>query len=401
MAFFALSGFAIPSAAEENDTVKNLREEIELIETRLKKVEAGKIGVIQQLQDLDHKIELRRQLIEELELRSKRGAQKVEAIAVRIYKLDVQIKDLTLLLQAKEQELDQLRAEVGDRIAQLYRKINSRRVAVIFSAKSPNDLFQRQMYLRAVERYDRSKIEELIEKCDEVSGIRSDQQIVQNELSTERDKKLTELNNVRQIISNRIDETNQLESEKSEKSVLLKRINSDTELLLALLDERRKALDAIEAEIKRLDRQPVENYTEFAPDEPFKNLSGRLPWPSKNRSIEIPFGSIRHPTLKTVTINPGIDIKATAGDPVFSVAKGQVTRISYLRGFGNTVILSHGDGYYTVYARLGQIFVNEGEVVKGGTKIGATGEAGSEENLHFEIWSNREKQNPLKWLKKG
>jgi murein DD-endopeptidase MepM/ murein hydrolase activator NlpD len=72
-----------------------------------------------------------------------------------------------------------------------------------------------------------------------------------------------------------------------------------------------------------------------------------------------------------------------------------------MSGFGNTVIIDHNDGYYSVYAHLGEILVNKEEFVEGGTIIGTVGESGSLEGskLHFEIYGNSRPVNPANWLK--
>ena len=71
-------------------------------------------------------------------------------------------------------------------------------------------------------------------------------------------------------------------------------------------------------------------------------------------------------------------------------------------GFGNTVIVDHNNGYYTVYAHLDEIAVKKFQILQAGSVIGTVGDSGSLEGakLHFEIYANNEPQNPTRWLKK-
>jgi len=110
------------------------------------------------------------------------------------------------------------------------------------------------------------------------------------------------------------------------------------------------------------------------------------------------FGNQTHPTLKTITQNTGIDIAASVGSPVSTVADGQISKILWLPSYGNLVIISHNGGYYTVYTHLAEISGAEGAKVKEGDVIGYTGEALNGPRLHFEIWKGKEKQNPEQWL---
>ena len=90
----------------------------------------------------------------------------------------------------------------------------------------------------------------------------------------------------------------------------------------------------------------------------------------------------------------------SSGSSVLSVADGEVSILTFIPGFGNIVILSHGDGYRTVYAHLSEIGVSESQKVKAGEVIARSGDSVDGSILHFEIWKDRELQNPELWLAK-
>lgn len=393
--------FVIDGLTAESNSVDLLRKEIETIENRLQEIEAGRRGVVLVLEELDRKIELRRRLVVELERLVKASSDRVKSVNKRIDQLDIQIQGITKELEREELGLEKLKTEVSSRIAFLYRRFTRQKVSVLFAANSTSDLFQRRKYLKTVERFDRAHIEQLIESRNSVEADRKTLEGFQSELHIEQDNRVRELERVRKLLSERRGEEKQLTGEKSKKTELLDRITGDTELVGVLLEERRRSLLGIENEIKQLEREPVTEITNFVPEIPFSTMAGKLSWPLETRSIVRPFGSIHDEKLKTVIYNPGIDISASPGDPVFAVAYGKVTRISYLRGFGNTMIVSHGDGYRTVYARLGRILVQEGRILESGQKIGEVGETGTDHALHFELWKKRDKQNPLLWLRKS
>ena len=73
----------------------------------------------------------------------------------------------------------------------------------------------------------------------------------------------------------------------------------------------------------------------------------------------------------------GIDIEAPEGTPIRAVAAGAVAYRGWLKGYGNLLVLDHGDGYYTLYAHASQILVDEGDQVKSGALIGRVGGHGS------------------------
>ena len=93
-------------------------------------------------------------------------------------------------------------------------------------------------------------------------------------------------------------------------------------------------------------------------------------------------------------------IQATSGTPVKSVLDGVVSTITFIRGHGNIVIIDHGGGFSTVYAHIEKINVIENDYVQIGDvfAVVATPKSGDSSKLHFEVWGNQQKLNPMKWL---
>ena len=112
------------------------------------------------------------------------------------------------------------------------------------------------------------------------------------------------------------------------------------------------------------------------------------------------YGKVHDKNLNTWIKNTGIDIKAREGAKVRAIYPGIVSMITYLPGYGNTIILDHHEGYYSVYAHLEDIYVERDELVDGNQLIGIVGDSGSLEGpkLHFEIYANQKTENPLLWL---
>ena len=131
----------------------------------------------------------------------------------------------------------------------------------------------------------------------------------------------------------------------------------------------------------------------------FKALKGQLPWPAEGRIIS-KFGRQWNSKLKTTTENPGIDIKGQPGSPIRTVLGGVVTTITYIRGYGTTIIVDHGGGFYTVYSHVTNIQTVVDGQVRNGDIIAYMGDSGSinGSKLHFEIWGKGQKLDPEKWL---
>lgn len=129
----------------------------------------------------------------------------------------------------------------------------------------------------------------------------------------------------------------------------------------------------------------------------FSDLHGKLLWPVRG-SIATNFGSTLDVGDRRST---GVIIKAPLGTPVHAIASGKVIFANWLRGFGLLVIINHGNGYMSLYARNQTLYAKMGEQVKAGAVISAIGNTGGQEisSLYFEIRENGIPVNPSLWCR--
>lgn len=135
----------------------------------------------------------------------------------------------------------------------------------------------------------------------------------------------------------------------------------------------------------------------------FAGSKGALPRPvGGHYRITSRFGTNTLPDMPNVTYdNPGIDIETSKGATASSVFGGTVSGVYMVPGYGTVVIINH-DGYYTVYGNLGQANVKVGDKVKQGSAVGHVAEDVDNPGfgmLHFEVWKNRDKQDPSAWIR--
>lgn len=126
---------------------------------------------------------------------------------------------------------------------------------------------------------------------------------------------------------------------------------------------------------------------------------GQLPAPVVGR-VSRAFGARTDPALGVVLDNPGVDYACAPGAAVKAVQAGRVEKLTWVPGFGNTLLLSHGGESWTVYAKLDEVQVKEGQAVSAGQQLGKAGRFDSTDqgSLHFEIWQGRSPQDPQSWL---
>lgn len=112
------------------------------------------------------------------------------------------------------------------------------------------------------------------------------------------------------------------------------------------------------------------------------------------------FGSRIHPITGRRRFHDGLDIAAVYGNGVYAYTDGRVVATGWNGGYGNCILIDHGDGLQTRYAHLSAIYVRVGQKVGTGAKIGAIGSSGNSTgpHLHFEVIKNGQTKNPLNYL---
>lgn len=112
------------------------------------------------------------------------------------------------------------------------------------------------------------------------------------------------------------------------------------------------------------------------------------------------FGQRFHPVYTNLKLpfNNGVTIALAAGTEIKAVFDGDVKQIVVMPGYNKCVLVQHGN-YFSFYCKLGTVSVKAGDKVKTGQVVGTVDTIGGETQLHFQIWSGRNPQNPEIWLR--
>jgi septal ring factor EnvC (AmiA/AmiB activator) len=197
--------------------------------------------------------------------------------------------------------------------------------------------------------------------------------------------------------------------EAAKRRVLLARVRDERAYHDRMVGELSEATRRLEAFIKELQEKqrrlskippPRTRPGETTPGVGFGALRGRLLWPADGRVVG-EYGPQVNPRFGTKTFRNGIDIEAVEGTAIVAVYPGHVVFTGWFRGYGNLIIVDHGNEYYTLYAHAADIKVAEGEDVKQGQAIGTVGDTGSLQGprLYFEVRYGGKPQDPAQWLR--
>jgi septal ring factor EnvC (AmiA/AmiB activator) len=361
----------------------NIRNQIKEYEEKIRQQQKSEKATLELLDTYDKKGTLLRKLISRLKAEEQQLQGKIDGTRRGMTKLGDQ--------------LEFLKRHYASYVSSIYRTGRTHDIELLLSSNSINQFYVRREYLRRFTDQRKRDAQAIIAKRKQIEDTQaqlhiqlSEEQRLIAEKGSEEDR-LTELTADRRDALTRIrkDKRNvQREIERQTKAA------QDLEGIIAKL---------IEAERVRKEREEEESRKGILPGPlpPTGNFAlkkGTLRWPVSEGRIVAHFGNRLHPTLKTITQSTGIDIDVKAGSPVVSVADGEVATIFWLPSYGNLIIMNHYGGYRTVYTHLAEIRVVEGQKVKEGEVIGYSGESLQGPRLHFELWKDRDKQNPETWL---
>ena len=365
----------------QNKVINALNEEIQQLRSKINKAETRERSTVKRISDLDLEISLTEKLIQAL----KKEEEKTRA---RIFQLKENI-------QKYENELEIHRARYEQRIVNAYLKGQLTDLERVFSSTTWRQAMYRTHYLKIISEIEQKLTKKIEKLLIEIGQQKLELEVVlRSNLNLKRDKE-RQMSSYRNMRINREKELN--------------RIRSDKKSLVNYIDEKEAGIQQLESIIKkvledkaRFEREErIRQQQQILKTKSFKALKGNLPWPAQGRIIA-KFGRQWNPKLKTTTDNPGIDIKGQPGSAIRSIMNGVVTTITYIRGYGTTIIVDNGGGFYTVYSHVTNIQTHLDSEIRAGDVIAYMGDSGSinGSKLHFEIWGKGQKLDPEKWLTK-
>ena len=365
-----------PSGSSEDIDAR--RRELEALKLQLERerAEAEKIKgkekkVLSELQSADRELTSTRRYLKKL-------ADQERAIHSRLGQLELDIA-------AREAELGQVRTRLGKRLREMYKTGHPGMVEVVFSSASLPDLIDRVRVMTVLADEETRLMQSINQARSTLHADRGEATRRYNEVQQVEREKQREEQRISGVKEARADQAASLRKERAAHEAAAKQLQQAQESLAAL--------------IRRLETQRKKE-PDFVPASgPFAQARGRLPWPARGEVLES-YGQHTSPKFGTTTQNNGIDIGAAGGASVRATAEGKVDYADWLSGYGNCVILSHGSGYYTLYAHLASLGVSTGQEVSSGTVLGSVGDTGSLKGtmLHFEVRQGSRAMDPLSWL---
>lgn len=352
---------------------KDLKRKIEETEARFKAFTEREATVLGSLDELDYAID--------------RARRSVKANQDELAGLEDQIRASRELYKQLVDSVDANEAYAAKRLAALYKLNHNGTIPVLASSGSIYEMVKRKKYLERILANDEQVRQNLLEeklRLKEILDQLDAQQAQKKRLKADIDAQIEKLSHNR-----------------TDRSQVLARIRSDKSLQLAAIESMKAAAKTLDQTVEKLVAQPEPQNMGGQLDS-FSNFKGLLKMPISGKIICF-FGPQKDTKFNVSVFRSGIDIQTQKGAVIRAVFAGRVLFADWFKGYGNMVIIDHGDGYYTVYAHLEELFKQKGYYVNTGEDIATVGDTASMDGpiLHFEVRHHGKPLDPMEWIVNG
>ncbi len=345
--------------------IGRLQEGIKKQEEQIRQTKEVELTLLTELQDIDTRLVEQKHKIETLDARMKmqRGlvAEKKEAI-----------DQAAALMQG-------VKAHIIKRMQSFYRLGELGLVNVTFSNRTLPELLSFQDSYRALIKHDQQAIETYRRTIAELEQAVESLKLQETIFA--------------QLIAENKEEQEKIDALKVEKQSLLAKIQTQTKLHQQAVDEMEAAAQKLTSSLQGLEKQGKQL------EQSFLYGRGKHP-PPVNGTVIARFKEQTTNLLGISSISNGIAIDAPSGSTVRAIHDGIVQYSGYLRGYGNTVIVNHGNQYYSITSRMERLLVQKGQQVNENTEIGVMGDTATllTPGLYFELRKDTDQLDPLEWL---
>lgn len=368
---------------ESQRRLEEIQEERERLQREMGSLRSRARNVTSELRNIERQISASRSVLAEIELQHELTARRVESTTGD-------------LIRSRER-LQEARATLARRLRDIYKRGPLGSVRALLGAESFADLLNRYRYLELIAHHDRALVDRVEELETELQAQNQELQGSMAELGRIRRSKLGEMAELRTVEAEHQRALQNYRSQEVRAQSRLDELARDEARLTDLVDEleRRRRTLARRNAVAGRDGEEATLET---------GAMGTLPWPVEG-DLVYRFGRERRPNGTVLRWN-GIGIGAPTGTPVRAVRGGRVVLAGPFEGYGPTVVLSHGGGFYTLYLYLEDIGVVEGRSVEEGQVVGTVGGADTPEGAHIEFQvrapvdgGSPQAMDPLRWLR--
>jgi septal ring factor EnvC (AmiA/AmiB activator) len=364
-----------PQIDEIKKQARDIDREIEESEAKIKKFSQREADIISTLNQVDLVLNKSRKQIAILE-------RQIDALEKKIADTTQASEDLIQKIKANDQY-------IAKRLVALYKLSWLGKFQLMASAANLQELLQRQTAITRILAYDEKVMNQIMENRQNLENVSS-------QLQAHRDEKQRRIEQYQQ-------EINQIAVERKKRSTLLAHVRKEISAQQAVVESLKQAALQLDEKIQDLGAgATAADSNAYMDDKPFLTYKGLLKMPVKGKIVSL-FGRFKNTRDDVLNFRSGIEIQTERGEPIHAVYRGKILYAEWFKGYGNMIIIDHGDSYYSVYAHIEEVFKAAGDLVEAGEVMATAGDTGSMTGpkLYFEIRHHGKPLDPMQWLEGG
>jgi murein DD-endopeptidase MepM/ murein hydrolase activator NlpD len=372
-----VSGVSVSGAQEDPDP-KNRQQ----LEEAIGHASAEEAAALAEVADVRARRAELEAVARQLEAQIDAATQRYDVAQREVDRIGAQIAEVQAEIDRLQAEIDVSQARFERSAATLYRNGGgaSDAVSVLTFADDPSEGIAAQRYMRQVSQDAQDEI-------DDYDALQDDVDAAKQELEAQQD--LAE--QARAVAEAERAEVQRLRAEHEPARAAAEAEEAREEEVLAGVRARRAEFEAQLAQLEAEQRALAAGVSRGS-----GQGNGRFKWPCSGGVVS-GFGNRVHPISGTSRMHAGVDIDCANGAPISAAGDGVVVEAGSRGGYGNAVVIDHGDGLATLYAHQSQIAASPGQQVSTGEVIGYVGSTGysTGPHLHWEVWVNGSPTDPL------
>jgi murein DD-endopeptidase MepM/ murein hydrolase activator NlpD len=351
---------------------------LEELQQQQQNVEAERSKLDQQRRQIDSSEQSAQRKLRGLHKNIKTTAKEISQNESRLQQESQRLKRLQLELSKAEASYNKQQTATVARLRFWQRQRGSSGWAVLLQSKDLNEFLDRRYQLRQVYQADRQILARLKADADALSQRRNQVETQKNQIAL-----LTQ-----QLLAQKLD----YQQEAKQQQALISRLRLDRTALEAAEQQLVKDSDNIAILIQQ--KLGISN-----PSNSWKRGKGLLSYPCQG-ILTSGFGYRIHPILGDARFHSGLDFGADFGTPVRAAMGGKVLFAGWYGGYGQTIMIDHGNNLVTLYGHTSEIYVSPGQTIQRGDTVAAVGSTGlsTGPHLHFEVRVGGEPVDPSDYL---
>lgn len=412
LALFALLlPLLAPSAAAQTDEIESARDQRDKIRLEQENLLRSMDPLLDNLEDFEKAIEV-------VELARQEKILELQALDERLTFAQAESQRVLDAIALKRLDVELLRGAVAQQAVDAYTQQSDTDLERILKSTDFNQAGRRQTLYETVHQNGADEVDQLRASQSELADLLNAAQAAEADvvaIQVSAQQKLVEIDQAAaELAAAKATLDSRLESEFFSVAVELDsdylRVTNEINQLVAAEEarlwqiEQARIAELRREEAARIAAQAAAEGTNLGlvqPNQQAPAFDGQLGWPLTGGVLTSNFGYRVHPIFGTTRLHEGIDLSANTGVPIAAAGSGTVIAAGNSGdGYGNKVVINHGDGLVTLYAHMNAYNVNVGAGVSGGTTIGTVGSTGNSTgpHLHFEVRVNGVVYDPLSYL---